>query len=87
MMRSVSLFLINIYQHSFAILLGGACRFEPSCSEYAKLAFQQHGFFCAFKLTLIRLSKCQPWGGFGFDDVPACANCCNQHALPKERCT
>jgi len=62
--------LIKLYQYSISPLLGPACRFQPSCSQYGIEAFQKHGFFKGFVLTVKRISKCHPWGGHGHDPVP-----------------
>ncbi|MDQ3046973.1 MAG: membrane protein insertion efficiency factor YidD [Bacteroidota bacterium] len=62
--------LIKLYQYSVSPLLGPACRFEPSCSQYGVEAFKKHGFFRGFYLTIKRISKCHPWGGHGHDPVP-----------------
>lgn len=62
--------LIKIYQYSISPLLGPACRFQPSCSQYGIEAFQKHGFLKGFVLTIKRISKCHPWGGHGHDPVP-----------------
>ena len=51
-------------------LLGARCRHEPSCSEYAAEAFRRHRFGRAFWLTVSRLSRCHPWGSWGFDPPP-----------------
>ncbi len=66
----LALLVIRGYQFAISPLLGPACRFEPSCSRYATEAFQQHTPGRAFVLTVRRLSKCHPWGGFGYDPVP-----------------
>ncbi|MCX6784960.1 MAG: membrane protein insertion efficiency factor YidD, partial [Candidatus Komeilibacteria bacterium] len=39
----------------------GYCRFQPHCSEYAILAFQQHGLIKGLWLSLKRLARCHPW--------------------------
>lgn len=49
---------------------GATCRFTPSCSEYARQAFQTWGLFRGGWLALRRIARCQPWGGFGEDPVP-----------------
>lgn len=46
------------------------CRFDPTCSTYAMEAYQRHGFLRGTWLTLKRLGRCHPWGGFGYDPVP-----------------
>ncbi len=62
--------IIKLYQYTISPLLGPACRFEPSCSQYGVDAFKKHGFFKGFGLTVKRISKCHPWGGHGHDPVP-----------------
>lgn len=46
------------------------CRYVPSCSAYGHEAIQRHGAGRGAWLTLRRLSRCRPMGGFGFDPVP-----------------
>lgn len=58
------------YQRLLGPILGGQCRFSPSCSNYAIEAFQAHGAVRGMRLTLRRLSRCHPWGGDGHDPVP-----------------
>ena len=62
--------IIRIYQVVMSPWLGAACRFEPSCSEYAIAAFQTHGVTNGGWLIVRRLSRCHPMGGDGFDPVP-----------------
>jgi putative membrane protein insertion efficiency factor len=47
------------------------CRFEPSCSVYAHEAIVTHGAVRGSALALRRLSRCRPFGGRGWDPVPA----------------
>ncbi len=61
---------IRLYQHTLGLLLGGQCRFAPSCSHYGHRAFQVHGAWRGGWLTARRLVRCHPWGGSGFDPVP-----------------
>ena len=50
--------------------LGGACRFQPSCSEYAAVAIQSHGVLAGSGLALWRLLRCNPFSRGGFDPPP-----------------
>ena len=47
------------------------CRYDPTCSTYALEALEQHGALRGSWLTARRLSRCHPWGGHGWDPVPA----------------
>jgi putative membrane protein insertion efficiency factor len=64
------LFLIRCYQMALSPILGGGCRYYPSCSQYGAEAFQKHNFLKAFYLTTKRILRCHPFGGEGFDPVP-----------------
>ncbi len=65
--------LVLGYRWTCAPLLGPRCRFLPSCSEYALEALARHGAVRGGWLTLIRLGRCHPWGGSGYDPVPPVA--------------
>lgn len=62
--------LIRFYQLAVSPLLPGACRFMPTCSQYALEAFRKHGPFKGFYLSVRRILRCHPWGGSGYDPVP-----------------
>jgi len=49
---------------------GPACRFEPSCSVYAREAVAEYGIFRGGAMALWRIARCNPMGGHGFDPVP-----------------
>jgi putative membrane protein insertion efficiency factor len=59
------------YQLTVRPLIGGHCRFEPSCSEYAIGAFRAHGAWRGAGLAATRILRCNPWHVGGFDPVPA----------------
>ena len=61
--------LLTAYKKVLSPLLGNACRFYPSCSDYARQAFEQRGFFAACWLTLRRLAKCHPLHPGGYDPL------------------
>jgi uncharacterized protein len=50
--------------------VSGACRFQPTCSEYAMTAVARHGLLHGSLLAVWRLLRCNPWGRGGFDPVP-----------------
>ena len=66
----ILLILIKFYRHSISPLLPPACRFTPTCSQYALEAIQKYGPFKGLWLTIKRLLRCHPWGGSGYDPVP-----------------
>gem|GEM_PF-2790551 len=49
---------------------GYGCRFQPTCSEYSKQAFGSFSFFKALWISIKRLSRCNPFGGCGYDPLP-----------------
>lgn len=61
---------IRAYRLTLSPWIGHSCRFEPSCSVYAIEALEKHGPARGLRLTASRLSRCNPWGGSGFDPVP-----------------
>jgi uncharacterized protein len=62
--------LVRLYQLTFSLVIPPSCRYQPSCSAYALEALKVHGAVRGGWLTLKRLARCHPWGGFGFDPVP-----------------
>jgi len=64
------LFLIKVYQTIISPFTPATCRFQPTCSHYAKEALEKHGFFKGGKLALKRIFSCHPWGNSGYDPVP-----------------
>jgi uncharacterized protein len=69
-MRWVLLFGVHGYQRTLSIILGGQCRFVPSCSHYAEEALQRGPLFPALGLIIWRIARCQPLCRGGFDSVP-----------------
>ena len=61
---------VRAYKLTVSPLIGPACRFTPTCSEYAAEALIAHGPWRGSWLTARRLCRCHPWGGSGYDPPP-----------------
>ena len=61
--------LVTVYRLTVSPYLPSSCRFYPSCSKYALEALTEHGAILGMVYTIKRISRCQPWGGAGFDAV------------------
>jgi putative membrane protein insertion efficiency factor len=72
--RGSAVILIDLYRAVLSPLItssiGPACRFEPSCSAYAREAIRRYGIFAGGRLAMRRLARCRPAGGWGHDPVP-----------------
>jgi uncharacterized protein len=58
---------VILYRSTFGQFMGGQCRYEPSCSQYAIDAINKYGAFVGSWRAIKRISRCHPWGGRGFD--------------------
>ena len=74
--------LVHAYRATFSALVGGHCRYLPTCSAYALEALDQHGAWTGGWLAARRLMRCHPWGGSGYDPVPPAVGCCRPPAVP-----
>ncbi len=59
--------LIDLYKRRISPLLPDACRFSPTCSEYARLSVLRYGALAGGLRALGRLARCQPFGLGGID--------------------
>jgi uncharacterized protein len=64
------LFLLRLYMMLLAPFVGGACKFYPSCSNYAYEAVARHGARHGSVLAIKRLLRCRPFTQGGVDLVP-----------------
>ncbi len=70
MIRALLVGLVKGYRLLLSPWLGSACRFTPSCSQYALDALERHGAAAGSYLTVARLVRCHPWCAGGLDPVP-----------------
>jgi putative membrane protein insertion efficiency factor len=66
----VLLLSIEAYRLTLSPLLGGFCRFQPTCSRYADEAVRRHGAWRGATLAARRVLRCHPFRPGGFDPVP-----------------
>ncbi len=59
--------LVHVYRTTLGKLLGGQCRFHPSCSQYMIDAINLYGPIRGPWRGLKRLARCHPWGPCGDD--------------------
>ena len=64
------LWIIKFYQQCISPFTPPACRYTPTCSQYAIEAIQKYGPFKGGWLALKRILRCNPFGGSGYDPVP-----------------
>jgi uncharacterized protein len=70
LLKTAELGLICVYKVYLSPALPLACRYDPSCSQYAYEAIAKYGAWCGTGLALRRLWRCRPGGKFGYDPVP-----------------
>jgi uncharacterized protein len=68
--RAMLIVSIHGYRATLSGLLGGQCRFEPSCSSYAEQAIRTRGAVRGSALAIWRVLRCNPFGRPGYDPVP-----------------
>lgn len=67
LLSRVLLALLAFYQRWISPLLPRACRFEPTCSEYARLSILKYGPFKGFAKAIGRVLRCHPFHPGGVD--------------------
>lgn len=65
---------IRFYQLAISPLFPPACRYTPTCSQYAIEALRVHGPVKGLWLAAKRVGRCHPWGRSGHDPVPPKGN-------------
>jgi hypothetical protein len=67
--KIVILYFLRLYKRYISPLLPPACRFVPTCSEYAIEAFEKKNILTAIWMTVVRIAKCHPFHPGGYDPV------------------
>jgi uncharacterized protein len=66
-MKYLAIGLVRLYQLLLSPVLGGSCKYHPSCSQYAIDALRRYGFLKGSVLAVWRLLRCNPWSHGGVD--------------------
>jgi putative membrane protein insertion efficiency factor len=70
-MKTLVLAVLRFYKASVSPMLPPACRYTPTCSEYAMEAVERHGVLRGGWLATRRVLSCHPWSRGGYDPVPS----------------
>jgi putative membrane protein insertion efficiency factor len=76
-MKSFALVLLRAYKRHLSPMMPVACRYVPTCSDYAMEAIERYGALRGGAQAIGRFLRCNPWGGHGFD--PVSNEPCNSH--------
>ena len=69
--KKLVVFFIRTYQLTLSPRFShGACRYTPTCSQYALEAVEIHGVIKGSALALLRIMRCNPLFKGGYDPVP-----------------
>jgi putative membrane protein insertion efficiency factor len=69
-MKTILIGIVKLYKTFVSPFLPSACRFHPTCSEYATQAIEKHGSIRGTRMAIYRLLRCQPFAKAGHDPVP-----------------
>jgi uncharacterized protein len=61
--------LLNLYKRMISPFLPAACRYVPTCSEYAMEAVERYGALRGGWMAFARIMRCHPFAGSGYDPV------------------
>lgn len=70
MLKSLALFCIRVYWWTLSPILGGACRFQPTCSRYTYACIERFGALRGSWLGARRIARCHPFHPGGYDPPP-----------------
>lgn len=67
--QRAALLLLRAYKWAISPMFPPACRYVPTCSEYAMEAVERHGALRGTLMTMLRLLRCHPFAKSGYDPV------------------
>jgi putative membrane protein insertion efficiency factor len=73
-MKHILIGLVKGYRTFISPLYLPTCRFQPTCSQYAIEAIDQHGVLKGSWLAACRIRRCHPFHPGGYDPVPPVCN-------------
>jgi uncharacterized protein len=68
-MKSAATAILKFYKGLVSPMLPPACRYVPTCSEYAAEAIGRYGFWHGAALAVGRVLRCNPFTRGGYDPV------------------
>ncbi|MGE5109758.1 MAG: membrane protein insertion efficiency factor YidD [Acidobacteriaceae bacterium] len=76
-MKSFALVILRAYKRYLSPMMPVACRYVPTCSDYAMEAIERYGVLRGGAYAAGRFLRCNPWGGHGYD--PVSTTPCDSH--------
>ena len=83
-MKRLALVILRGYKRYLSPMLPSACRYVPTCSEYAMEAIECNGVLRGGAQAILRFVRCSPWGGHGYDPVKT-ASCSSHGTNPRKQ--
>lgn len=81
-METIALAILRAYKRYLSPMLPTACRYVPTCSDYAMEAIVRNGVLRGSAQAIGRFLRCNPWGGHGYDPVKGTT--CSSHGTTPE---
>jgi hypothetical protein len=76
--KFVTLQLLRGYKWAISPMLHVACRYVPTCSEYATEAVERYGAWRGLWMAAARILRCHPFAGSGYDPVEKQSAACEK---------
>jgi putative membrane protein insertion efficiency factor len=82
--KNIILQLLRGYKLAVSPWVGSACRFVPTCSEYAMEAVDVHGVVRGAFMAIARVARCHPFSASGYDPVARNLTASREHFIIDE---